>query len=246
MGEEAQNRPQMTSHAQTVLVVDDDPGIRALVRPHLQAAGFEVVTAESTDEALRLMAQHGLPHLAIVDINMPGRDGLELCREVHRYSDLPIIMLTAVDDEKTAVRAIQDFAEDYVTKPFRPLELAARVSRVLNRIGDFSYAAARELVIDDELTLDFAECRATLRGDLVPLTATETKILHILVRRAGRAVPTSYMLRRLWPGGDVFEDTLRVHVHRLRHKIEPEPSHPTYLLTERGVGYCFRPPASAA
>lgn len=235
--------PEVNRQVRRVLVVDDDPTILGLVRPHLEAAGFEVATAGSTDAALELIAARGLPHLAIVDINMPGRSGLEFCREVHRYSDLPIIMLTAVDDESTTVVAIRDFAEDYVTKPFRPRELAARATRVIRRMSDFSYAAARELVVDDDLSIDFANCRATLDGDRVRLTTTEAKILHILVRGAGKPVRTSYLLRRLWPEGNVFEDSLRVHVHRLRRKIEPEPRRPVYLLTERGVGYSFRVPS---
>jgi DNA-binding response OmpR family regulator len=230
----------MTQVAQRVLVVDDDPTVLGLVRPHLEAAGFQVDTAASTDEALRYVAGRGLPHLAIVDIGLPGRSGLELCREIHGYSDLPVIMLTALDDERTAVDSIRSFAEDYVTKPFRPRELAARAARVLRRRDDFSYAGAGEVVLDALLSIDLADRRATLRGERVPLTATETKILDILVRRRGRPVRTAYLLHRLWPQGNVFEDTLRVHVHRLRRKIEPEPGQPAYLLTERGVGYRLR------
>lgn len=175
---------------------------------------------------------------------MPGKSGLDFCHDVHRYSDLPIIMLTAVNDEKTVVKAIHEFAEDYVSKPFRPKELAARVVRVLKRRGDHSYAAVRVVVIDENLSIDFANCRATLGDDLVNLTAMETKILYILVRRAGRAVPTSYLLQRLWPDGDIFEDALRVHVHRLRQKIERDPANPSFLHTERGVGYTFTTPVS--
>ena len=232
-------KTDFTSSAPQLLVVDDDPTIRSLLRPHLENVGFEVLTAGSTDEALDQIAREGLPHLAIVDINMPGRNGIELCQEIHRFSDLPIIMLTAVDDENTVVETIQQFAEDYVTKPFRPAELAARAIRVHSRRGDESYGAGRELRIDEDLSVDFTRCLARRDGEEVHLTATETKILYILVRRAGRPVTTSYLLGRLWPQGDVFEDTLRVHVHRLRQKLEPDSSEPIYLRTERGVGYSF-------
>lgn len=232
-------KTDLTSAAPQVLVVDDDPTIRSLLRPHLQDVGFEVLTAASTDEALDNIARDGLPHLAIVDIKMPGRSGIELCQEIHRYSDLPIIMLTAVDDEETVVEAIQQFAEDYVTKPFRPAELAARALRVHSRRSDEGYGAGRELRIDDDLSVDFTQCLAIRDGEEVHLTATETKILYILVRRAGRPVTTSYLLDRIWPQGDVFEDTLRVHMHRLRQKLEPDSSSPIYLHTERGVGYSF-------
>ncbi len=210
------------------------------MRLTLEPAGYEVWPALSADEASRCIERLGLPHLALVDIMMPGKTGLEWCREVQEYCDLPVIMLTAVDEEDTMIEAIQHFAEDYVTKPFRPAVLVARVERVLRRIGDHSYAVAPEIVIDDRLALHFAKRTLRVDGEPLTMTPTECKILHILVRSAGKTVTTDYLLRRVWPLDEVFEDTLRVHVHRLRNKIEVNPKKPEYLKTKRGLGYRFQ------
>jgi DNA-binding response OmpR family regulator len=224
---------------QHILVVDDDPKIRRLVELKLDYAGFEVRTAASGQEALDIIARHGLPHLAIVDIMMPGMNGFEFCEAVQEFSDLPVIMLTAVDDEDTVIQGIERFAEDYIIKPFSPRELLARVQRVLRRIGDFAYTLEPVTQVDDRLGVDFAHQRAVIDGRSVDLTPTETKILYILMRNAGRTVTTDFLLRRLWPLEEVFEDTLRVHVHRLRQKIEATPGKPSYVVTERGLGYRF-------
>jgi DNA-binding response OmpR family regulator len=222
-----------------ILAVDDDPDLLRLIRRELTAAGFEVWTAASAEEALELITQKGLPHLALVDILLPGLDGLGLARRLQEWSDLPIVMLTSVDEEETVVDAIERFAEDYIRKPFNPREMVARVERVCRRIGDFGYALQPVIRVDDRLAVDFAHQRVTVDGRAVPLTATETKLLYVLMRNAGRVVATDFLLRRLWPGDEVFEDTLRVHVHRLRGKVEPVPSRPSYVLTERGSGYRF-------
>lgn len=224
-----------------VLVVDDDPDLRQMVRYSLEAEGLEVVAAGSADEALDLISRHGLPHLAVVDIMMPGTDGLELSRRILRFCDLPIIMLTAVEEEETVVAAIDQVAEDYVTKPFNPKELAARVRRVLRRMGDFAYALGPETRVDDRLAVDFARQELSIEGQPRSLTPTESKILHVLMRSTGRTVTSDFLLRRVWPLEEVYEDTLRVHIHRLRQKIEPDPAQPRYLITHRGVGYSFLP-----
>ena len=224
---------------QRILVVDDDPAILHLVRDKLDIAGFEVFTASSGQQAMDVIARRGLPHLAIVDIYMPGMDGFEFCQTVQQFTDLPVIMLTAVDEEETIIRGIEYFAEDYVTKPFSPRELVARVQRVLRRFGDFAYTLDPVTQVDDRLAVDFAHQRAIVDGQSVSLTPTETKLLYILMRNAGRTVTTNFLLRRLWPLEEVFEDTLRVHVHRLRQKIEVISNQPRYLITERGIGYRF-------
>jgi len=224
---------------QRILVVDDDPFVLRLVKDKLELAGFIVLTASAGQQALDLIAHHGLPHLAIVDIMMPGMDGFEFCRTVQQYADLPVIVLTAVDEEETIIRGIEHFAEDYITKPFSPRELVARVQRVLRRIGDFAYALDPVTCIDQCLAIDFAHQQALVDGKTISLTPTETKLLYILIRNAGRIVTTDFLLGRLWPREEVYEDTLRVHVHRLRHKIETNPNQPAYILTVRGVGYLF-------
>lgn len=226
---------------QRILVVDDDPDITKVVQFTLEAEGFEVATAQSAQEAFNDIARHGLPHLAVVDIRMPGMDGIELARKVQKYSDLPVILLTAVNEEDAVVAAIEEVAEDYVTKPFSPKVLAARVKRVIRRMGHFAFRLEALTVIDDRLAVDFAEKKALIDEEPVSLTPTETKLLHILIRSARRTVTTEYLLGRLWPLEEVFEDTLRVHVHRLRQKIEPDKGSPKYLITQRGVGYSFLP-----
>jgi DNA-binding response OmpR family regulator len=228
-----------TESARRILVVDDDPTVLRLVCDKLQIAGYEAWPASSGTQALKMIDQRGLPHLAIVDVNMPGMDGFAFCERVQASADLPVIMLTAVDTEETVIRGIQYFAEDYVTKPFSPRELLARVERVLRRMGDFAYTLAPVIEVDDDLALDLAHQHALVKGQIVPLTPTETKLLHILLRSAGRPVRASFLLSRLWPLDEIYEDTLRVHVHRVRQKIEPDPSKPQYVITERGIGYRF-------
>ncbi|UCC62798.1 MAG: response regulator transcription factor [Anaerolineae bacterium] len=228
-----------SAQRQRILVVDDDPDILRLVGDKLDLAGFEVFTAASGGQALDAIARRGLPHLAIVDLNMPGMDGFEFCQTVQQFADLPIIMLTAVDVEETVIRGIEHFAEDYVTKPFSPRELVVRVQRVLRRIGDFAYTLDPVTQVDYHLAVDFAGQQAVVDGQAISLTPTETKVLYILMRNAGRTVTIDFLLRRLWPLEEVFEDTLRVHIYRLRQKIETTPGQPHYIVTERGLGYRF-------
>lgn len=239
-GPDSMSVPRQDSLSYRVLCVDDDPDILHVLRRTFESSGFEVDTCGSGEAALRWIERHGLPHLAMVDIRMPDLDGLELCRRIHAYSDLPVILLTAVDEEPMVVNALDTVAEDYILKPFRPAEVVARARRVLRRIGDFSFTLASETPVDDRLAVDFVRQVAKVEGNPVPLTPTETKILHILMRSSPRTVDTGYLLRRVWPMEEVFEDTLRVHVHRVRQKIEPDPAKPRYVLTHRGQGYSFK------
>jgi len=225
--------------SQRILVVDDDPAIRRLVTSKFKAAGFEVFTAGDGRDALAVIQRRGLPHLAIVDLHMPGMDGFEFCEVVQQFCDLPIVMLTANAQEETIVHGIELYAEDYVTKPFSPRELLARVQRVLRRIGDFAYALDPVIRVDDRLSVDFSRQQVAVEGRSVALSPTETKLLYILMRHAGRTVTNDFLLRRLWPLQEVFEDTLRVHVYRLRKKLEPDPDSWRYVVTERGIGYRF-------
>ena len=220
-----------------ILVVDDDRTVCHLVRDTLEAAGFVVSTAADGPQALATVDRDGLPHLAVLDYMMPGMDGLELARHLGAFCDLPIILLSAVEDERVVVEAIQTCAEDYIVKPFRPRELVARVERVLRRVGFAGHAVGRQVALDEYLRVDFAHQQAWLDGQPVALTPVETKLLYILARNAGHTVTTGFLLKRLWPLEEVFEDALRVHIHRLRQKIEPDPRAPRYIVTERGLGY---------
>lgn len=223
-----------------ILVLDDNYSMQRMVSTALQKAGFEVSTSSSAEEALDHIKRHGLPHLALVDIGLPfGMNGLEFCDELLTFCDLPIIMLTAVEEDETIIQTIDQFAEDYITKPFNPGEMVARVRRVLRRIGNFAYTLSPDTCVDEYLTVNFPFQRVTIRGEETALTPTETKLLYILMRHAGQTVTTEFLLRRLWPMDRAYEDRLRVYVHRLRKKLEKYPEQPRYILSERGLGYSF-------
>lgn len=222
-----------------ILAVDDDPQILKVISLKLELCGYEVMTAGSGKEALEVIARRGLPHLALVDLTMPEMNGFELCAALEQFSDLPIIMVTAISDEDTVIRGIEQYAEDYVTKPFSLGELVARVQRVLRRVGNFAYALAPVIRVDEFLSVDYAHQNAIVKGKPVALTPLETKLLYILMRNAGHVVTSDFILRRLWPLEEMGEESLRVHVHNLRKKIEPVPSKARYILNERGVGYKF-------
>ncbi|MEW5989503.1 MAG: response regulator transcription factor [Chloroflexota bacterium] len=227
------------SEVQRILVVDDNPQTLTLVERILEKVGFEVWCASSGPEALNCIERRGLPHLAIVDFLMPGMNGFELCQRLHEFSELPIVMLTAIAEEENVVVALEHFAEDYIVKPFSPGELVARVERVLRRLGDYHYTRDPMARVDKHLAVDFPGRQAIVDGQPVPLTPTETKLLFILMRNGGRIVPIESLLSRLWPLEPAQEDRLRVHVSRLRRKIEPQPASPNYILSERGTGYSF-------
>lgn len=226
-----------------ILTVDDDAFNLRIVRHALEQADYKVMTASSGEEALTLIKRQGLPHLAVVDIHMPpGMSGFEFCRTIHQFSDLPVIMLTAVGEESTVVEGLEKHAEDYIIKPFVPGELVARINRVLRRIGDFAYTLDPITHIDERLSIDFPSRQAIIEDKPVSLTPTETKLLYILMRNAGRTVTTDFILRRLWPLEPAYEDRLHVHMHRLRRKIEDkeDKTRLRYIVSERGLGYTFQ------
>ncbi|MBP9501955.1 MAG: response regulator transcription factor [Candidatus Promineofilum sp.] len=228
------------ANAYRILVLDDNYSMQRLVSTALQKAGFQVSVASSAEEGIENIQRFGLPHLALVDIHMPyGMSGLEFCDAVLAYSDIPIIMLTAVDEDETIIQSIDRFAEDYITKPFNPGEMVARVRRVLRRIGNYSYTLSPETVVDNHFIVNFPHQRVTIDGQEIQLTPTEAKLLYILMRHTGQTVTSEFILRRLWPMELAYEDRLRVYVHRLRRKIDRQPNRPTYIRSERGVGYSF-------
>lgn len=238
------NDPSQTDIAavKRILAVDDNMQTLQIVRHTLERAGFDVITAASGQDALNMINRHGLPHLALVDLNMPGMDGFEFCKAIHEFSDVPVVMLTAVNEESTVVKGIEEYAEDYMIKPFRPSELVARINRVLRRIGDFAYTLDPTIKIDQHLSINFPNREAFVGGESVSLTPTETKILYILMRNAGQTVTTDFLLRRIWPLESAYEDRLHVHVHRLRRKVEKVPTKPKYIVSKRGMGYTFPKP----
>lgn len=222
-----------------VLSVEDERASQLVTKSALEQAGYEVWCAESAEEALTVLENRGLPHIALIDIRMPGMTGIELAHKIHEFIDLPMIMLTSVATLNTVVDALNLVAEDYIIKPFHPDEMVARVGRVLRRIGDFSYTLEPQTRVDDRLTVEFARRKAIVEGRPVELTPTETKLLYILMRNAGRTLLSDYLLKRVWPMEEAYEDTLRTHVYRLRKKIEVSSRKPRYVLTKRGIGYSF-------
>jgi DNA-binding response OmpR family regulator len=230
---------QETMALKRILVVDDEPEIRNLIVRKLINAGYDVLSANSANHALEVIQKKGLPHLAIIDINMPGMNGLELCDSIQQYVDLPVILVTAISESTTTIQAIKHYAEDYIVKPFNLDELVVRVQRLLRRINDFSYADGPLVQISPRLAVNFVQKQAFVDGKVIDLTPTETKLLHILWRHSGRIVTNEFLLGRVWPNEEVFEDTLRVHIHRLRQKIDTKGLAEKYILTERGQGYRF-------
>ena len=226
---------------QKILAIDDDVFNLRIVRFALEKEGYQVLTAVSGEDAIQIIERSGLPHLAVVDFHMPpGMSGFEFCRRVQEYSDLPVIMLTAVNHEETIIEGLNKYAEDYIVKPFSPSELVARIRRVLRRIGDFAYTLDPITEVDEFLKIDFPNRRALIQGEPTLLTPTETRLLYILMRNAGQVVTTDFILRRLWPmDNSAYEDRLHVHMHRLRKKIEDE-ARPPYITSSRGTGYVFK------
>jgi len=223
-----------------VLIVDDESQIRRVLRTTLTSQGYTVAEAKSGDEALELIRQER-PDLILLDVNMPGRSGLETCREVRSNSDIPIIMLTVRNTERDKVQALDVGADDYVVKPFGSEELMARIRAALRRTAP---AEALPPFASGDLKIDFAKRSVMVKGVAVRLTPKEFELLHHLVANQGKAQSHRRLLQAVW-GPDYGEETeyLRVFINQLRKKIEPDPRHPRYIHTEPWVGYRFEPPA---
>jgi DNA-binding response OmpR family regulator len=219
---------------QTILVVDDEPKITQLVRDYLERAGFSVQGARDGHEAL-MRARTDRPDLVVLDLGLPGLDGLDVTRQLRRDSNVPIIMLTARDDEADRVAGLELGADDYVTKPFSPRELVARVRAVLRRqLPD----AAAETLRADDLELDLPRMRVTVAGRGVDLTATEFQLLAAMARQPGRIFTRAQLLDAIHGVAfESYERAIDAHVKNIRRKLEPKPRQPRYLLTVYGVGY---------
>ena len=217
-----------------ILLVDDDRTLLSVLARSLARGGYEVRSADSGPAALRQLEQ-GWPALVVVDLMMPGMDGFELCRRVKQIADLPIIVLSAVDASEAKVSALELYAEDYVTKPFDPDELLARIQRVLRRA---SIGSPRISLDDGEVTVDLATRRLVTPAGEHQLTPTEARLLQVLAASVDRIVSTGELLDRVWTDADGADPSyLWVTVRRLRRKLEADPDQPRYLLTDRGIGY---------
>jgi DNA-binding response OmpR family regulator len=222
-----------------VLVVDDEPTIREIVVSYLEREGFKTLEAADGNRARELL-EHDPPDLVVLDVMLPGTDGLELCRWIRSRSRLPVIMLTARGEESDRIVGLELGADDYVTKPFSPRELAARVRTVLRRAEP--NVAADERLSYDGLAID-SSTREVIRGnEPLRLTAREFDLLWFLASHPRRVFSREQLMRRVWGYSAALDTgTVTVHMRRLREKIEDDPSHPRHLETVWGVGYRFAP-----
>ncbi len=221
-----------------ILVVDDEKNIVELIKFNLVKENFKVIEAYNGIDALKLFRQEK-PDLVILDIMMPGMGGLEVCRQIRKESRVPIIMLTAKSDEIDKVIGLELGADDYVTKPFSPRELVARVKAVLRRAKPSKHQEQEEYRIAD-FVINVVKREVRVRGKLVQLKPKEFELLKLLATNPGRVFTRDYLLEQIW-GYNYLGDTRTVDVHmrRLRKKVEVDPSNPRYLKTVHGVGYKF-------
>lgn len=223
--------------AKKILVVEDEKKLVAILKGYLEQAGFSVVTASDGEQALA-MFRHEKPALVLLDLNLPKLDGLDVCRALRKESNVPIIMVTARVEEADRLIGLELGADDYITKPFSPREVVARVRAVLRRAE--GEPARTETLVAGDLTLDLAKHSVRLKDREIELTPTEFDLLTVLMQNPGRAFTRLQLLDRVQ--GEAFEGyerTIDAHIKNLRQKIERDPKNPRYILTVFGVGYKF-------
>ncbi len=224
--------------AATILIVEDDPKTASLVALYLEREGFKTCHAPDGQQALKLARQH-TPCFVILDLMLPRLDGMEVCRELRRLSDVPILILSAREDEFDRVVGLSIGADDYVVKPFSPRELVARVKAIMRRMR-LQPTPADTIYAHGDLILDRDKRKVTLGGQPVFLTPSEYVLLQALMAVPGRVLSRQELLDHLYPGGDaVIDRVIDVHTGKLRQKIEYDPSQPQYIVTMRGIGYRF-------
>jgi two-component system KDP operon response regulator KdpE len=220
-----------------ILIVDDDPAILRLLSTNLKARGYDVVTATNGEESLEAV-QNTFIDLIILDLMMPKVDGVEVCRRIREWSDLPIIILSARGDEKDKVKCLELGADDYLTKPFGIAELLARIKTAFRHRGDPTVAPAQSSFVCDGLEINFAKRRVTVDSREITLTPTEFALLQHLAVNSDKVLTHNMLLQSVWGNEYSSEkEYLRVFVGRLRRKLEPDPKNPKYIQTIPGVGY---------
>lgn len=230
----------MTTRVKRILLAEDEVAVRDFINRNLLARGFQVLEASNGLEALAVWERED-PHLLILDIMMPRMDGFEVCRRVREHSNVPIIVLTALDAESDKVTALDLGADDYLTKPFGVEELLARVRAVLRRAQPEALPLASGIKQFGDIEIDLDGHHVRLRGAEVRLSPTEFALLQLLITNVGKVLTHRLILQNVWGpeyGGEA--EYLRVYINRLRHKLEPDPANPRYFLTEPGVGYRFQ------
>jgi DNA-binding response OmpR family regulator len=228
----------MSDQAGRVLVVDDDETVRDVVRRYLEVAGFTVDMAGDGAEGLAKFAAHE-PDLVVLDVMMPGINGLEVCRRLRHVSQVPIVMLTALGEEENRIAGLQLGADDYVTKPFSPKELALRVVSVLRRARMPRPEPVAAELTDGDLRLQMTARTATRGGRELPLTTREFDLLAFFLAHPGVAYSRTDLLEKVWGWDFGDQSTVTVHVRRLREKVERDPAKPTRVATVWGVGYRY-------
>ncbi|HZS79751.1 MAG TPA: response regulator transcription factor [Ktedonobacteraceae bacterium] len=238
----------MPARKTTILTADDDPQLLRLMTRNLQLEGYEVIPTSDGQQALEEIERNS-PDLVLLDVMMPKMDGFTVCNRVRQFSSVPIIIVTARGQDQDKVRGLDLGADDYLTKPFSVDELLARVRAVLRRsqLSAKEHAQGmRTTLTTGDLTIDFAQHLVTLKGQEVPLTPTEYRILEYLAQNAGRVVTQDLLLEHVW-GSEYLGEShmLQVNINRLRRKLEADPSSPHYIQTKVGVGYTLAslPPA---
>jgi two-component system KDP operon response regulator KdpE len=231
-----------------ILIVDDDPEILDSVAVALEFhwRGVTLLKASGSDQGAELFYEQD-PDLILLDVTMPGRNGFELVQEIRRVSDVPIILMTARSEETDIVRGLDLGADDYVPKPFSHLELLARIKAALRRVGIRTPGRTASDVVAGDLTVNLESQEVRLRGEVVPLTPAEYRLLFQLVRNAGRLLPHELLLERVWSvDGGATANNLKALVSRLRLKLETDPTAQPFIENERGVGYRFIRPREAS
>ena len=223
-----------------ILIVEDDKNTSKLVATYLEQEGFSTIAAYDGERALAL-ARLKNPGFVILDVMLPKVDGWEICRELRKFSDVPILMLTAREEEIDRILGLSLGADDYVVKPFSPRELVERVKAILRRTQPTQRRGnSSQILIHNSLTLDPAKCKVTLEGEAVNLTTSEYKLLHILMTSPGQVFSRESLLARFYEHGEtVVERVIDVHIGKIRQKIEKNPAKPQLVLTVRGFGYTF-------
>jgi two-component system KDP operon response regulator KdpE len=225
--------------AKRILVVDDEPRMRRFMHMNLDLEGYHVIEASNGLEAITRVRED-LPALVLLDVMMPEMDGFEALRMIREISNVPVIMLTVKSDEEDKVRGLELGADDYVTKPFGPREMASRIKAVLRRAEMPTSSDQSIIKVDDRFQIDFNHRQVVVDGEAIKLRPTEYRLLYHLVNNAGWTMPHETLLAKVW-GHEYRDEThyLRLYITYLRHKIEEDPSNPEYIHTERGVGYRF-------
>jgi two-component system, OmpR family, KDP operon response regulator KdpE len=232
----------MSGRRECVLVVDDDPLMVRLVRTHLDRAGYRVLAAARGQEALDVAATER-PDLVVLDLMLPDLDGYEVCRQIRESSLVPVVMLTARGEQTDTLRGFEVGADDYLTKPFSPAELLARVQAVLRRSRQGAAPETPPVVRCGDLAVDLLRRRVTVRGEAVRLTPTEFRLLERLALHAGKVLSHTELLTQVWgPEYRDDRDYLWAYVRHLRRKLEADPEHPALILSEPGVGYVLECP----